>query len=80
MHVICNLNFKKRFKCRKSIKKIKRNINRHFDFDQKFVTTIQFPIRKKKKFLKLTRKRRKEINSISNPNEILDPNFQLDYP
>lgn len=68
MHVICNLNFKKRFKCRKSIKKIKRNINRHFDFDQKFVTTIQFPIRKKKK---LTRKRRKEINSISNPNEIL---------
>lgn len=71
MHVICNLNFKKRFKCRKSIKKIKRNINRHFDFDQKFVTTIQFPIRKKKKFLKLTRKRRKEINSISNPNEIL---------
>lgn len=70
MHVICNLNFKKRFKCRKSIKKIKRNI-RHFDFDQKFVTTIQFPVRKKKKFLKLTRKRRKEINSISNPNEIL---------
>lgn len=72
MHVICNLNFKKRFKCRKSIKKKKkRNINRHFDFDQKFVTTIQFPVRKKKKFLKLTRKRRKEINSISNPNEIL---------
>lgn len=70
MHVICNLNFKKRFKCRKSIKKKKCNINRHFDFDQKFVT-IQFPIRKKKKFLKLTRKRRKEINSISNPNEIL---------
>lgn len=69
MHVICNLNFKKRFKCRKSIKKKKNAIS--IDFDQKFVTTIQFPIRKKKKFLKLTRKRRKEINSISNPNEIL---------
>lgn len=54
-----------------SKKKNKRNINRHFDFDQKFVTKIQFPVRKKKKFLKLTRKRRKEINSISNPNEIL---------